>query len=92
MGDGDGSVNLDDVLVTMRETGAAMKTCAFFSHGPSLMALQALQGDIFGGAGNQRWRRGVLIFMILACVYFYRTLTGIFGRSYSSEKPTQRIR
>lgn len=30
MGDGDGSVNLDDVLVTMRETGAAMKTCAGF--------------------------------------------------------------
>lgn len=26
MGDGDGSVNLDDALATMRESGLAMKT------------------------------------------------------------------
>jgi len=31
MGEGDGQVNLDDVLATMRETGLAMKTSLLLS-------------------------------------------------------------
>lgn len=57
MGDGDGQVNLDDALATMRETGKAMKTYALtltlLCSTLLTLCLKAIQGDLSRWPCNQ---------------------------------------